>query len=202
MVGHARLATKIPGSNQLQTLTSTNVNTIMSTQANKNQTKTHQFAVGGLWDINPEWRFTSEVASTKSSYAWRNPILDAITVVPNASINTNRNGTLHVDYTGIDVQDPSNYYLKGFFDRYGRDQGSSNDVRADLAYTPSAGGIFKEISVGLRGVKREAESIKSSEGNAEAPDVSGAAFPFNRQSVTSIPGLNCLSEPMSSGGPD
>lgn len=75
-------------------------------------------------------------------------------------------------------------------------------MRADLAYTPSAGGFFKEISVGVRGVKREAESIKSFEGNAEAPDVSGAAFPFNRQSVTSIPGLNCLSEPMSSGGPD
>ena len=120
-------ATKIAGTNQLQTLTSKNVNTIMSTQANKNETKTHQFAVGGLWDINPEWRFTSEVASTKSSYTWRNPILDAITVVPNASINTNRNGTLHVDYTGIDLQDPSNYYLKGFFDRYGEDKGSSND---------------------------------------------------------------------------
>ncbi|HEU4816977.1 TonB-dependent receptor [Janthinobacterium sp.] len=195
-------ATKIPGTNQLQTLTSTNVNTIMSTQANKNQTKTHQFAVGGLWDINPEWRFTSEVASTKSTYNWRNPILDAITVVPNATINTNQNGTLHVDYTGIDLQDPSNYYLKGFFDRYGKDQGSSNDVRADLAYTPGSGGIFKEISVGVRGVKREAESIKSFEGNAEAPDVSGAAFPFGRQSVTSIPGLNCLSESMSGGGPN
>jgi TonB-dependent receptor len=195
--GSTPTVTTIPGTNQLQTLTTQNANTIMSTQAFANTSLTQQYALGGSWDITPQWRATSEASYTRSKYDWRNPILDTIIVVPNASINTNANGTVNVNYSGIDLTNPSNYYLKGFFDRYGQDKGSAADWRGDLAYTPDNDGFFKEISFGARFANRKAESIKSFEGNAEAPDVTTGTFPYTRQNASTIAGLSCVSAPLS-----
>ncbi len=195
--------TLIPGSNQMATLTTHNVNTIDSTQANLDDSKTGQVALGGHVDVNPNWRLSGEVSHTNSTYDWRNPILDTITNVPNAYVNTSLNGTMHTEYTGIDMTDASNFYLKGFFDRYGYDKGNATDGRFDAAFTPSADGFVKEWSSGVRLARHYASSIKSYEGNAEAPDVDTTkGYPYSRQSVTTIPGLNCVSKGMSSGGPD
>ena len=190
-------ATTIPGTNQLQTLTAHNANTIMSTQANAIDSLTQQYAIGGMWDITPQWHGSSEIATTRSRFDWRNPILDTVIVVPNAVVNTNQNGSINVNYSGIDLTNPSNYYLKGFFDRYGHDKGDATDWRADLAYTPEADGLLKELSFGARAVDRKAESIKSFEGNAEAPDVTTGTWPYTRQNASTIPGLSCLSDPLS-----
>ncbi len=200
--GNIVSTTKIPGTNQLQTLKSTNVNTIMSTQANSIDSITQQYTVGGKWKLTPKVTLSSELSTTRSDFHWRNPILDTITQVPNAFVNTNLDGTLHVEYTGENLLDPKNYYLKGWFDRYGRDKGASIDWRGDLVFTPSSDGFFKEWKFGARYVDRSADSIKSFEGNAEAPDVSANPFPFSRQNTTTIPGLMCASEPMARGGPD
>ena len=200
--GNTMSATKIPGTNQLQTLTSHNVNTITSTQANSIDSITQQYAVGGKWRLNDQWRLSTEIAATHSTFDWRNPILDIITTVPNAFVNTNLDGTLHVEYTGMDMNDASKYYLKGFFDRYGKDKGQSIDWRTDLTFNPSADGFWREFKFGTRYVDRTADSIKSYEGNAEAPDVNTNPFPSSRQSVSSIQGLACVSEPMADGGPD
>lgn len=200
--GDTMTATKIPGTNQLQTLTSHNVNTIDSTQANAIDSKTGQYAIGGHYDASPTVRLSTEFATTDSNFHWRNPILDSITNVPNAFVNTNLNGSLHVEYTGIDMTDASNFYLKGFFDRYGVDKGNSKDWRGDISYTPEGDGLLKEWNTGLRAARRYATSIKSYEGNAEAPDINSNVFPYSRQSVTTIPGLNCVTKGMASGGPD
>ena len=200
--GNIVSATKIPGTNQLQTLKSTNVNTIMSTQANSIDSITQQYTVGGKWKLTPTMTLSSELSTTRSNFNWRNPILDTITQVPNALVDTNLDGSLHIEYTGENLLDPSNYYLKGWFDRYGKDKGASVDWRGDLTFQPASDGFFKEVKVGARYVDRTADSIKSYEGNAEAPDVNTNAFPFSRQNTTTIPGLMCASEPMASGGPD
>jgi TonB-dependent receptor len=200
--GNTMSATLIPGTTQMATLTSHNVNTIDSTQANLDDSKTAQYALGGHVDVSPEWRVSGEAALTNSTYDWRNPILDSITNVPNAYIKTNLDGTMHAEYTGIDMTDPSNFYLKGFFDRYGFDKGNSHDLRGDASYTPSADGFLKEWTTGARVTRRYASSIKSFEGDVEAPDINSNAFPYSRESVTAIPGLNCVSKGMSSGGPD
>jgi len=195
-------ATTIAGTNQARTITSTNVNTITSTQANRIDSLTQQYAVGAVWDASDQLRATTELARTTSRFNWTNPILDTVTVVPNVLVDTNRNGTVHMDYTGIDMTDASNFYLKGFFDRYGKDEGKSTDWRGDLAFTPENGGIFREFSVGSRIAERKAESIKSYEGNAEAPDVATGTWPYTRQNASTIPGLSCTSASMASGGPD
>lgn len=201
--GNTMSATLIPGTTQMATLTSHNVNTIDSTQANADDSKTGQYAIGGHVDVSPTWRVSGEAALTQSIYDWRNPILDTITNVPNAFVNTNLGGTMHTEYTGIDMTDANNFYLKGFFDRYGYDKGRSHDFRGDLSYTPAEDGFLKEWNTGVRLARRYASSIKSYEGNAEAPDVdTSKPFPYSRQNVTTIPGLNCVTRGMAGGGPD
>ncbi|MBV7537685.1 TonB-dependent receptor [Duganella sp. sic0402] len=177
--------TKIPGTDQLQTLTSKDANTIMSTQANRQNNVTQQHAVGARWNAAPGLRLSTEIARTLSRFDWQNPILDTLTVVPNASVNTNLNGSANVAYGGMDLNDSKNYVFNALFDRYGRDTGSSTDWRADGSYSMQDDGFFKDFGFGVRAAKRKAESIKSFEGSTAAlPGVS----------ASTLPGLNCTAD--------
>ncbi len=181
--GTVTSATKIPGTNQTQTMTSRDVFTLTSTQANHADMLTQQYAVGSRWKAAPGLKLSTEIARTTSRFDWTNPILDTSIIVPNVAINTNQNGSIALNYTGIDMTDVRNYNLATLFDRYGKDKGDSTDWRADASYMPEAG-IFKEFSTGVRVARRSAESIRSFEGGTPAPGGISAA---------SIPGLNCVS---------
>ena len=188
--------TLVPGTRTMATLTTFRVNTIDSTQANTADSKTAQYALGGHYDVAPEWRVSGEVAMTNSTYLWRNPILDTITSVPEAQITVNQGGSMHLSYTGEDLTNPSNFYLKGFFDRYGEDKGLSRDLRADVSYTPSADGWLKEWNSGVRASRHYATSIKSFEGNHESQYYDSTKdFPWT-QSVNAVAGLNCVTKGM------
>lgn len=190
--GNEISATTIPGTNQVDTLTTHDANTILSTQARQAETATSQYAVGAKWNVAPGWRTSTEFAHTGSSYNWQNPILDTMVTVPEATVKTNVNGSAWIQYG--DLTNPSNVYLYQFFDRYGLDQGRSNDWRADVNWTPEADGLVKEVDAGVRVNQRHAESIKSFEGSVMAPD---AFNPALRVSTASIPGLMCQTQPMS-----
>jgi TonB-dependent receptor len=189
--GDQMSATKIPGSDQLQTLTSHNVNTIMSTQANRANNVTQQHAIGGRWNAAPGLRLSTEIARTLSSFDWQNPILDTITNVPNANVNTNVGGSSYVAYGGMDLNDPSKYTLSQLFDRYGHDNGSSTDWRADGTYTMPNEGVFKDFGFGVRAAKRTAASIKSYEGSVPAPAGVSAA---------SLQGMSCTAQMQNNWG--
>jgi len=189
--GDQMSATKIPGSDQMQTLSSHNVNTIMSTQANRADNVTQQHAIGGRWTAAPGLRLSTEIARTLSSYDWQNPILDTITNVPNANVNTNVGGSSYVAYGGMDLNDPSKYTLSQLFDRYGHDNGSSTDWRADGTYTMQDEGLFKDFAFGVRAAKRTAASIKSFEGSVPAPAGVSAA---------SLQGMSCTAQMQNNWG--
>jgi TonB-dependent receptor len=189
--GDQMSATKIPGTDQLQTLNSHNVNTIMSTQANRASTVTQQHAIGGRWNAAPGLRLSSEIARTLSDYDWQNPILDTITNVPNATVNTNVGGSSYVAYGGMNLNDPTKYTLSQLFDRYGHDQGSSTDWRADGTYTMPDEGVFKDFGFGVRAAKRTAASIKSFEGSV--PAAAGIL-------ASSLPGMNCTAQMQNNWG--
>jgi TonB-dependent receptor len=190
--GNLISGTKIPGTDQLDTITSHQANTILSTQANQQDNKTSQYAVGAQWRVAPGLRATTEFAHTGSTFDWQNPILDTMTTAPDVTVKTNVGGSAWVQYDG--VSDPSKVYLWQFFDRYGVDKGRSNDWRADLSWTPEADGVIKEVDAGVRLNQRHAESIKSFEGSVMAPD---GLNPATRISTASIPGLMCTTQPMS-----
>ncbi|NGZ87230.1 TonB-dependent receptor [Duganella aceris] len=183
--GDTMSGTKIPNTNQLQSLTSHNVNTIMSTQANRADNVTQQHAIGGRWSAAPGLKLSTEIARTLSDFDWQNPILDTLTVMPTSVVNTNIGGSANVSYSGQDITDPKNYRLDQLFDRYGHDSGASTDWRADGTYTPADDGFFKDFGFGVRAAKRTAASIKSFEGSVAATGTVSAA---------SLPGLNCTSE--------
>jgi TonB-dependent receptor len=114
--------------------------------------------------------------------------------VPDVFLKTNANGGAYMRYDGMDMTDPANIYLFQLFDRYGKDKGASTDWRADATYTPDGNGIFQEFSAGVRFNKRKAESIKSVEGSAGAPD---AFNPATRVSVATLPGMTCTNRELS-----
>lgn len=114
--------------------------------------------------------------------------------VPDVFVKTNVNGGAFMRYGGMDMTDPKNVYLFQYFDRYGNDKGASTDWRADATFTPDGNGMFQEFSAGVRFNKRDAESIKSIEGSAGAPD---AFNPATRVSVATLPGMSCTNRELS-----
>lgn len=175
-------ATKIPGTDELDTVNSKDANAILSTQARHADNKTSQYAVGARWKVTPDLRVTSELARTDSKYVWQNPILDDLVTTPDVYSKTNVNGGAYMLYRGIDIGDPANVRLFQLFDRYGNDKGGSTDFRADATYTPATDGLFKEFTAGVRANHRTAESIKSFEGSVSAPP---------NVKASTLPGMNC-----------
>ena len=180
--------TKIPGTNQTDTINSTNTFTILSTQARASESIASQYAIGGKWRVSPGLRTSTELARTTSSFSWVNPILDTNLNVDKVYIKTNVDEGAFAQYQGPGLNDPAKIYLFQFFDRYGHDHGSSTDWRADATWTPESEGIFKEFSGGVRVNDRKADSIKSLEGSI--PAISGVT-------MASVPGLSCSTQPFS-----
>jgi iron complex outermembrane receptor protein len=187
-------ATVFPGTNQMLTLTNHNVFTIMSTQANDQHSNTNQFSAGGYkrWG---DVKVSTDLSVTNSLFNYENPILDSSTVVPLVHVSTSNNGTAQLNYNspGYDITNPAAYNIENWFDNYGKQTGSSVDWRADVVYTAPSDEFVREISAGVRYADRSAESNQS---------YGGAAYPFVHSSVSTLPGLNGLSERMASGGPD
>jgi TonB-dependent receptor len=187
-------ATVFPGTNQLKTLTNHNVFTIMSTQANDQHSNTNQFSGGGY----KEWgdvKVSTDLSVTNSFFKYENPIMDASTIVPLVRVDTSANGTAQLNYNspGYDIKNPAAYNIENWFDNYGKQTGASVDWRADVVYTAPSDEFIREISAGVRYADRSAESNQS---------YGGAAYPFTHTPVSSLPGLNGVSEKMASGGPD
>jgi iron complex outermembrane receptor protein len=187
-------ATVFPGTNQLKTLTNHNVFTIMSTQANDQHSNTNQFSLGGSRRMG-DFKVSTDLSVTNSFFKYQNPIMDSGTVVPLVQIDTSHDGTAQLNYNspGYDITDPAGYNIVNWFDNYGKQTGHSIDWRADVVYTAPDDGLVREISAGIRYADRDAESNQS---------YGGAAYPFAASPVSSLAGLNGVSEAMASGGPD
>jgi len=186
--------TVFPGTNQMKTLTNHNVFTIMSTQANDQHSNTNQFSAGG----SKEWgavKVSTDLAVTNSFFKYENPIMDASTIVPLVRVDTSANGTAQLNYNspGYDITNPAAYTNEHWFDHYGKQTGTAVDWRADVVYTAPSDEFIREISAGVRFADRSAESNQS---------YGGAAYPFVHTSVSTLPGLNGVSEKMAGGGPD
>ena len=180
--------TKIPGTNQTETINSTNTFTILSTQALQSKTTSSQHAVGAKWRASQGLRLSSELAVTDSKYDWANPILDTSTTADSAYIKTNAGKSPYAQYTGSGLSDPTKIVLSQFFDRYGYDTGKSTDWRADGTWTPESDGFFKDVSFGLRANERKASSIKANESSVQSrPGIT----------MASVPGLSCTTPGMS-----
>ncbi len=110
-------------------------------------------------------------------------------------VDTSHDGTAQLNYNspGYDITNPAAYTIENWFDNYGKQTGGAVDWRADVVYTAPSDEFIREISAGVRYADRSAESNQS---------YGGAAYPFTHTSVSTLPGLNGVSEPMAGGGLD
>lgn len=187
-------ATVFPGTNILHTLTDHNVFTITSTQANRQKSFTTQIAVGGSHRVG-NFKFSTDLSATDSTFDYENPIVDAGVIVPLVQVSTDVDGTAQLNYGGpnFDIKKGDGFFLANWFDNYGHDKGKAVDWRADLVYTPDDTAL-REFSAGVRVAERKAEHINNF--------IGGFGGPISPVNANDIPGFGGLSDPMASGGPD
>jgi TonB-dependent receptor len=158
---------------------------LSSTQARRDWSKGSQLAVGGIWDATPTIRLSSELVRTVSTYRQENPILDSIYTAPHAVVGGVRDGGGYVDYPGTDLTDPSKWTMIALYDNHNHSNGSANDWRGDVTWTPEDASLLKELSGGVRWAQRDA-SYAHELNNYRPATITG-------QSPASVPGLSCVS---------
>jgi iron complex outermembrane receptor protein len=174
-----------PNTNEVKSITSSNAFSIASTQAFQVDSQTYQIASGGSWTHGP-MKISTDFAYTHSVFTTRDAILDTSFFTPNVTADTNHDGsgTPFLTYTGINLEDPTNFNLFQLFDDHGRDDGASGAARIDGVYTFD-NSILKSVEAGFRFARRTAES------NSTNP--SSTLYPFQSISAASIPGLEEVS---------
>lgn len=179
------------GSNYLESISNPSANnfTLSSTQARRDDSETHQGAIGAIWKVAPGLRATTELVRTVSKYSQLNPILDVVMDKAKPVSAAVRDGGGYLSYPGVDMTDPADWQLFAMFDNHNRSRGASTDWRGDLSWVPEADGFVKEVSGGARVAERFATFVHELDGYAAAP----GRFTPDAIMANSIPGLSCTS---------
>jgi len=176
------------GSNYLDSISkngATDLFTLSSTQARRDESIGHQGAIGGRYNLTPSVRVTTELARTLSRYTQENPILDAVLPGPHNIKGAIRDGGGYLEYPGTDMTSPNKWVTDVFWDNHNASSGRSTDWRGDVIWEPEDNGILKELASGVRLAKRFATYVHEKDNFNKV-----AAIP-----VTSLPsGLNCVTE--------
>ena len=181
----------IAGTNYMESISNPMVDTftLSSTQARRDDSETHQGAIGAIWKPAPGVRVSSELVRTVSKYSQLNPILDVVRPGAKPIAASVRDGGGYLTYPGVNMGDPSAWNLFAMFDNHNRARGAATDWRGDVSWTPEADGFVKEVSGGVRMAERFASYVHELGNYAAARDPWGAGA----VKASSIPGLACLS---------
>jgi TonB-dependent receptor len=182
--------TVFPGTNQVDTVTSSSSPLALSSnQAPRDDSETHQGALGAKWTVSPDLRVSTEFVRTTARWKQEFPIMEMLAHPTTIKGQTYVNGGARFDYPGYDMLDPNNYTLHNFIDNWQASGGQSKDWRADATYNNGEENFFREFGVGVRLAKRSAryqhESLNF------LPAVAGLP------AVGSLPGLTCPSKAFS-----
>jgi iron complex outermembrane recepter protein len=168
-----------------QAATTLNDYTLTSRQAYENKTDTWQGDLGAKWHIDSATTLTVEGVYNYSKLINRNAIVDTSFNAPSVSYDFDRNGTPHVDISGVDLTDPSNFYIRTLFDNHSLATSKQWAGRADLQHDFD-GGVLKNFKIGARYTNRQANSQATASIGQPNPNAAGTQ-------LTSIPGLAALS---------
>jgi TonB-dependent receptor len=168
-----------------QSATTLNDYTLTSKQAYQQKTDTWQGDFGTKWHIDDHTTLTSEVVYNYSKIVDRNAIVDTSFNAPSVTYDFDQNGTPHVDISGVDITDPSNFYIRTLFDNHSLATSKQFAWRADLQHDFD-GGFIQNFKIGARYTWRKANSQATASIGQPNPDPDGTQ-------LTSIPGLASLS---------
>ncbi|GGY33957.1 TonB-dependent receptor [Pseudoduganella albidiflava] len=179
--------TLFPGTNQVDTVTSSgNPFALSSNQTPRDDSETHQAAIGAKWTVTPDLRVSTEFVRTTARWKQDMPIMEMLAHPTTIVGQTYVNGGARFDYPGYNMLDPNNYTLHNLIDNWQASGGQSKDWRADATYNNGEESFFREFSAGVRIAKRSAryqhESLNF------LPAVPGLP------AVSSLPGLTCPSQ--------
>lgn len=185
--GPATQYTVFPGTNQVDTVTSSGSPfALSSNQTPRDDSETHQGAIGAKWSVTPDLRVSTEFVRTTARWKQDMPIMEMLAHPTTIVGQTYVDGGARFDYPGYNMLDPNNYTLHNFIDNWQASGGQSKDWRADATYNNGEEGFFREFSAGVRIAKRSAryqhESLNF------LPAVPGLP------AVSSLPGLTCPSQ--------
>jgi len=172
------------GSGLAQAATTVNDYTLTSKQAYHNITNTYQADVGGKWSSGRA-TISSEFVYNFSRLPDRNAIVDTSFNAPSITYDFDRNDTPHLDISGVDLTDASNFYMRTLFDNHSLAKSKQYAWRADVAYDVDAGPL-KTFKLGVRYTDRKANSQATASVGLPNPDPNGTP-------VTSVEGFATLS---------
>lgn len=180
--------TLFPGTKQIDTATSTgDLFALSSNQAPRDDSESHQGAIGARWDVTPALRVTSEFSRVTSHWQQKFPIMEMNAHPTTIVGSTYVNGGARFDYPGYNMMDPNNYTLGVLIDNWQESRGQSNDWRADATYDFGEEKLFREASIGVRVAQRKAAYQHESQNFVPNPG--------NLPAPGSVPGLVCPSMP-------
>jgi iron complex outermembrane recepter protein len=118
----------------------------------KARTDTYQIAGGAVWSSD-SLRISGDVAYTDSTYTERQANIDyafASSPVRNISFDSDEGpGGATFDFLNFNAADPSNYYLRGLFDRVYEAKGDDIQARVDVQYQTGLG-FLDRVDIGFR----------------------------------------------------
>ena len=168
-----------------QGATTLNNYTLSSRQAYQNRTDTYQGDLGGKWHIDDSTTLTGEFVYNYSKIVDRNAIVDTSFNAPSVTYDFDRNGTPNIAISGVDITDPSNFYIRTLFDNHSIATSKQYAYRADLQHDFSDG-FIQNFKIGARYTNRKADSQATASIGQPNPDPAGTQ-------LSSIPGLASLS---------
>ena len=160
------------GSGLAQSATTLNAFTLTSKQAFQNKTTTWQADFGTKWHVADDTLVTSEIVFNHSRVPNRNIIVDTSFNAPTMNIDFDVGGTPHVDISGVDMTDPSNFYIRTLFDNHSLDTSRQFAWRADLQHDFDSG-FLKNFKIGARYTNRRATSQATASIPIGNPDPNG-----------------------------
>jgi iron complex outermembrane receptor protein len=177
--------TLVPGTNVVDSETTTNNFHLNSTQAFNDKTDGYQL-VGGV-----KWTHDKLTASTDIIYNWNSAknrvmIIDTQYVAPSTfTFDLNNDSGTNVGITGGNYRDAANYRLWGMFDNHGYQTSDQTAWRADGAYNLGASAI-PTLKFGVRLSSRDVRSRQTSQN--DIPPAAGRGV----TPTASIPGFGSL----------
>ncbi|MCJ2181272.1 TonB-dependent receptor [Novosphingobium sp. 1949] len=153
----------------------------------KDSTNTYQLAVGAKWETGRA-TISTDFAWTTSRYTARNWSLDSILdEAPTVQVDFDKDGGAAFSLVDYDIQDPSHYYWRGYYERLYKASGSGIQWRTDIDLD-TGWDFLPKLETGFRLTDRDAALTQGSRYGWTVPlEVPLTDLPSGALSLTADP---------------
>ncbi|WP_241557344.1 TonB-dependent receptor [Croceibacterium ferulae] len=121
---------------------------------NKNYTNTRQVATGAKWETG-RITLSTDLAYTWSEYGANEFSLDSYVPPKTVAVDFDQDGGASFDFLDFDVEDPSNYFWRGYYESRYYVKGAGWQWRGDISYDTGRDWLHT-VQAGVRYTNRDA----------------------------------------------